>query len=438
MKKVMFAVIALALVAAIATPALAVTAEFKGQYRVRGYYDSSRLLLDASDNSHAWMDMRFRLQTTFVINDSMSVVTRFDALDQRRFGTSDADNKYQTLDFDRAWMKIKTGYGLFEFGRMSGAQFGTTFMDDETERDRLKYTLPMGDFTVIAIFEKNVERDSLTYPAPDYSDSDTATYWLAGVYKSEPLVGGILLGYTNNKSMSDIAFSTHPYDQNFWTIDPYFTAKFDAFTVQGEAFWRTGKAMEFDRKVYSGVNKGLEDVDFDAWAWNLEGQYAYGPVSFQIGYAWMGGQGSDPKATKVKTLGTLGGDWDKLWILTTTENDDLYAGLGGPGVGNISGYGMTGQNGAKVFYFGIGYKPFDNLALNFVYGNAKAEAPLSDKWSKDYGSEYDFSVAYQINPNLQYKAIAAYLDAGDFWQFGDSSVKLTNNYSLFHEIVMSF
>lgn len=435
MKKVMFAVIALALVAAIATPALAVTAEFKGQYRVRGFYDSSRLLDDANDNSHAWMDMRFRLQTTFVINDNMAVVTRFDALDDRRFGTTDAQNNNQSLDFDRAYMRIKTQYGKFEIGRREGNTFGTTFMDYEDDYDQIHYTYDMGKFTFIGVFQKDVERDSQTYPKPDYSDSDKATYQAGCVYKAEPVTGGMLVSYTNDKTMSDPTFSANPADADYWTFNPYFTGKYDAFTLQGELMWRTGKAAEYDRKAYAAQNAAMKDADWDAWAYNLEGGYAYGPLSFQLGYAWMQGQGSNPKETDVKSFGTLGGDWDKLWILTSTENADMTAGLGG--AGNLNG-GLVGWNGAKIIYAGVGYKPFDSLALNFVYGNAKAESPVSDKWSKDYGSEYDFSVVYAINPNLTYTAIAAYLDAGDFWQYGDSSRKLTNNYSLFNEIKLSF
>ena len=433
MKKLMLLAVVAAMVVALAAPAFAVTTEFKGAYRIRGFYDSSRLLDDAQANSHAWMDMRLRLMTTFVINENMQLVTRFDALDNKRWSTGE-DNSGD-IDFERAYMKVKTQYGLFEAGRMAGRQFGTTFVDTEIDADRLKYTLKYSDFILGAVFEKIAEVDSLTFPFPDYSDTDAATYYLFGVYKTEPLTAGLLIGYTNSKAASDyVGVGSTPYDSNFWTIDPYFIYKFDAFSVQGEAMFRTGNAMEYDRKQYEALNAGLKDIDWDAWAYNLEGTYAYGPMSFQLGYAWMQGQGSNKNDTKVKTLGTLGEDWDKLWILTSTENEDLSAGLGG--AGNINA--GVGANGAKIFYVGVGYKPFDNLALNFVYGNAKAEAPVDSTWSKDYGSEYDFTVNYAINPNLNYMFIAAYLDSGDFWQFGDSKMKLENNYSLFNEITMSF
>ncbi|MBI5846309.1 MAG: hypothetical protein HZB23_16760 [Deltaproteobacteria bacterium] len=445
MKKLIFLAVAAALVVAMAAPAFAVTAEFQGAYRIRGFYDSSRLLDDAQANSHAWMDMRLRLQTTFVVNENMQLVTRFDALDNKRWSAGE-DNSGD-IDFERAYMVVKTGYGTFEAGRMGGRMFGTLFQDGEIDADCIKYSKSYKDFTFLAIFEKVGEVDSTTFPVPDYSDSDAAIYYLGGIYNTEALNGGLLLSYTNSKTASDATLDPNPYDSSFWDINPYVTGKWNAFTFTGEAVFRTGNAMEYDRKQYAAQNAGLNDVDWDAWAYNLEGGYVYGPLSFQLGYAWMQGQGSNANDTKVKSLATLGGDWDKLWILTSTENDGIAGGLAGVGNLNcterkIKGANgapcVVGHNGAKIFYAGVGYKPFDNLALNFVYGNAKAEAPVDSTWSKDYGSEYDFTVNYAINPNLNYMFIAAYLASGDFWQFGDSKMKLENNYSLFNEIKMSF
>ncbi|MBW2602568.1 MAG: hypothetical protein JRD47_11775, partial [Deltaproteobacteria bacterium] len=86
-----FTVIALALVATFmfVVPAMAVDVEFSGQYRVRGMYMDNTSLNDDTGASDAYMDMRFRLQTVFKINDNLKLTTRFDALDNKIWGDGD-------------------------------------------------------------------------------------------------------------------------------------------------------------------------------------------------------------------------------------------------------------------------------------------------------------------------------------------------------------
>ena len=57
------------------------------------------------------MDMRFRLESTFTVSERLSVVTRFDALDNKKYGYNDDDtlggacpSRNSNIDFDRAYM----------------------------------------------------------------------------------------------------------------------------------------------------------------------------------------------------------------------------------------------------------------------------------------------------------------------------------------------
>lgn len=452
-----FAILAVAIVALVAmtAPALATDVTFKGTYRMRGYADSTPSLDERVTKTNSFMDQRFRLETVFTVNDILSFTTRFDALDNVMWGDTTGANNPGVIDVDRAFMTIKTDFGKFDVGRMQGGVWGTDFMNSERDVERIKYTIKVGDFVGIAIMEKQAEIDGLNpvgtitgavNPVLLNSDTDQETYYLAGFYKMEAFTGGLLVGYTNGKTASDALTSGNPYDSKFWTLDPYFEAKVMDFTIVGEAMFRFGDAMEFDRKQFAAINKPLKDIDWDAYAWNLEGQYVVGPLSFQLGYAWMQGQGSDPKATKIRSLGNLGVDWSKLWILTATEDPVTSGQLGY--VGNING-GNIGINGAKIIYLGAGFKPMENLSLEVVYGNAKAESPLVDTWSTDYGNEYDLKVVWDIYDNLRYTFIAAYLDSGDFWQqpvFANNpgtyaraaDVRLDDVYSLFNELQISF
>ena len=79
----------------------------------------------------------------------------------------------------------------------------------------------------------------------------------------------------------------------------------------------------------------------------------------------------------------------------------------------------------------------EDLTISALYAWGEAES-APNGWSNEFGSEYDLSVTYQIMDNLEYSAIVAYLDAGDFWQQGNTSADLENNLSLFHSLELSF
>lgn len=472
MKRTIFAVVAIAIAMVIAAPAMAVDLGFQGEYRVRAYSDSVTSLDTLQKVSNSWMDHRFRLQTVFTVTDNLSITTRFDAFDGETWGQPDITAPAR-LTFDRVYMTIKTDYGMFDVGRMQGSVWGTLFADSERDVDRIKFTTKLDNFVIIGIYEKDIELDAFI----NASDTDSETYWLAGVYRGETFTAGLLTGYTQNKTASENANS---FEGKFWRMLPYFKASWEDFTLQGEAVFGFGKAIEWDNGqylannsypgtaaapiVFGGVTYAggpFKDVDLDAWMWNLEAGYGMGPLSFEMGYAWAQGQGTDglldvnglPSQTaKRKTFGTLGADWDKLYILTSTENALLTGGLGGSG--NLNAGGTASQAGAKIFYLGATFKPMENLSLGVIYGNAKAESVTKLNQSDNFGNEYDFKLVWDIMDNLQYTFIAAYLDCGDFWQrevydanyIGAPAplpqnvhqVKLENTYSLFNELKISF
>jgi hypothetical protein len=493
MKKSIFTVVALIAALAMAAPALAYDLNLEGSLRSRGFFDSCNSLNSDYDNSSAWYNMRLRVRPTLTVSDNLKIHGRFDVLDDVRWGDYSSN---RDTDWDRLWMSITTDYGKLEVGRMTGATWGTNFLDCAASADRIKYTIAFDELIMGAVYEKggdsskNGEVDSY-YTS---TDSDYDKYFLFGLYKSEMITGGLLIGWYNDKRGSDIydtyltyqgvtgacgtdiaaapgnpltPFGVTPYDREFWFFNPYGVVKVDDLTVQAEIFYHIGKFWEFDQAQYKDINKypfgdnagkKLKNWDYDAWAWNLEAQYDMGPFNFQAGYAWLQGQGETDysKSDKINAIGTIGCDWEKLWILTGTEDDNLYVQGSGPECG-LGGWGNLGdgpsatslaQNGAKIFYVGAGFKPMENLNLEVLYGNAKAEAPLSDKWSKDYGSEYDFTLTWDIMDNLKYTFIAAYLDAGDFFKDSSSYTAslhgtapisdLENTYSLFHELELSF
>ena len=61
-----------------------------------------------------------------------------------------------------------------------------------------------------------------------------------------------------------------------------------------------------------------------------------------------------------------------------------------------------------------------------------------DKIDDDMGNEYDFTLTWKFLDNLEYKFVAAYLDAGDFWQQGDDSDDIEDLYTFYNSLTLTF
>ena len=415
MKKLTIIALALCLAVVMAAPVMAVDADFSGEYRVRGSY-VEHYDLKSTSPSHDFMDMRFRLQTVFKASDNLSVTTRFDALDNNMLGSTLTNDGTAASDisFDRAYMTIKTDFGKFDLGRMSGGAWGTSFIDNETEKDRIKFTKTMDNMTLYLVYQKNEENDYTT-TSTLASDEDSETYYLLTKYKLEDTTAGLLLAFTNNKA-------TETATTRKYSAAPYFVSKFGPLTIQGELQYNWGDTDNDGTVV---------DVDIKELAYNVEASYNFGPGSVMAGYAFVSGDNDD--ATEDSAFGHVGDDWEKLFILTTSEITDLDTNLGS--IGNLS----EDQNeGSKIIYGGANFSPLDNLNIGFVVGHAEADKVQTGKTKDEYGTEYDLTLNWQIYDNLTYTAIAAYLDAGDLYEEYAGAANFDDTYALFHQLQLSF
>ena len=426
MKK--FAIIAVAICAAfiMAAPAMAIDADFSGAYSVRGFYNSHVNLRDNA--SDAYMNMCLELNTVFKVTDNLSLTTRIMGLEDKNWGDSDDASSTidpavlpdipvtDDLDLDYVYMTIKTDFGKFDIGRMLGGPLGNDFADFEYEADRIKYTKVIDNFKVVAIFQKWVEGDS---PSTAVADQDREDYYLCGGYAAEDIAAGLAVEFTNDKRIATQTTRTY-------ILDPYFNAKFGALALQGEVFYKFGDT-EYDAA-------GLDDLDKDAIAYNLEASYDLGMASVMAGYAFFSGD-NDPLDDEDNEFEYgVGDNWRRLFILTSDEDPVLCGNLGG--AGNLSWTGGNTQYGAKIYYAGASFMPMENLQLGLVVGLADAdEVPAGVE--DDYGTEYDLTLNWKIYDNLTYRAIAAFLDAGDIWK-GPGTDDIENTYALFHELKLTF
>ena len=427
MKKVILIGVALCMALVIAAPAMALDTKFSGYFFVKGYHNSNYGLND-NDASDSYMTMKLRVRTDFMVSDNLSLTTRFDALDNKRWGDDDlntgrdADN----IDWDRAFMTIKTDYGVFSAGRMSAQSWGTSFNDTNTEKDRLKWVGSFGDLTTIVIYQKSAEGDE----GRDVSDQDADVYYFAPYYKMDNMTFGILWGYVINKTVAD-------RDDKFLVSVPYFTGQFGPVGLQGEL-----RHHGFGERDYDDPN--IKDQDYKALAWNLEGSYSMDMFKFELGWVHVDGQGTDKDL--VGYGGAIGDDWEKIWILTGSTDDNTAASLGG--VGNLSDTGSAAggplaQHGCDLYYGGVTVMPMEGLDVGLLvaYGQADEEKDqFGNKLDDEYGWEYDLRLNYKIFDNLNYSFIAAYLDAGDFWKDkgGIDKKDFEDNFHLYHALTLTF
>ncbi len=236
-----------------------------------------------------------------------------------------------------------------------------------------------------------------------------------------------------------------------YIADPYFIAKFGGFTLKGELQYGWGE-VDFD---------GLaQDLDVEVLQYLVEAGYAAGPVSFRAGYWFMSGD-NDITDDKHESMAYIEPNKDlDIAFLLTGDNDhytsDLTDSLGG-GIGNFAGNsqnplaanpyaGALALSGAKMLYLGFDYKPMDTLTLGLSWANAKADKPPGPmiygpgepNWDDDVGNEYDFKVVWKPWENLEYKFIAAYLEAGDFWKQGNPSAKIDDLTTFYNALTISF
>jgi len=431
MKKISMIGFTLALAMLITVPAMALDTTFSGEYRVRGFLkDSPTLRADDAGTTH--MDARIRVKTEFKISDDIKLVTRFDALDNKVWGLADHDNgDKNNIDFDRAYINFKTKLGIFEIGRMQAKTWGNKFADAYTDRDRIKYILPLGDLTVVAVYGKKISTD---HDSSAVADGDYDGYSLAGVYKMKNGVTGLLLHLESN--MTDIgAPAGDSVDKKEFFVNPFVDITImDNIKLLGELKYQFGE-WDYDNRA---------DDDIARFAANIEATAGLGAFSVTGGYAYVSGDANgDADNEQTWFMGGVGGDWDRIWILTNNE-DRSYTNLGG--LGNLTDGSnpfdpnvddAAARYGAKIAYLGGNISPMEGLDVGLLVALSKAE-DVPAGWSDEHGMEWDLTLSYKIYDNLSYNFIAAFLAAGDFWKRDDPSVDLENTYSLYQQLKLKF
>ena len=103
-------------------------------------------------------------------------------------------------------------------------------------------------------------------------------------------------------------------------------------------------------------------------------------------------------------------------------------------------------DGYQLLYAGVDYALTDTISLGFIAGMSKADEVPSNSAGKNYdddqGVEYDATFTWNLTKNLQYKAVAAYLDGGDYWNTRTTGIYDNDIdpdiYTLYHKLTLTF
>jgi hypothetical protein len=435
--------------------------------------------------------MQLQVNTETKVNDNVTLYTRCNILDKilSSQSTNEDTADYSTnIQFDRAWMDVKTPVGLFRIGRKEGIKWGTDFFDDGKDwgTDRVEYFLPIpvGDdkFVIGLVGEKALETQT--------QNRDNEKFYITGTYINKDFRTGLLVGYYDYRTMSaeagtdsttidaattaftsaatlpdmvstgttlvtELASYTPRMSSQFYYVAPYFSGKIGPISINAEFDYISGKAQlrpnasavaaiaALDASLIPAFNdygtlftNAYKEKDINMMAYWVEAGFTANPATINVGYAFLSGD-------KDRTSGDLEGaaylapcaDWGKVFILTSGMG--IHGTNAVPGFSNITNRGSAmNWAGLSMPYIAGKVAASDSLTLGALFAYAQADDEPAG-YDGDYGMETDLTLSWKFLGNLEYKATAAYLMTGDFFKYG-TTAKVGDMITLYHQIILTF
>jgi hypothetical protein len=504
MKKMLVLALGVLLVVAFSAPAaMAETKfDFSGHYRVRynvynnwngiPFYGGPTDNSDEEDKNASW-DHRFRFDPTFTVSDCLKLRGRIRAYNSN-WGTNNGSGTMADLFLKRAWMEIKTKYGMFKIGRMyagsagldplgyTGSMFISTAhgvftniqpFDNTYDGDRIVYALPLGAFTLTAVYEKVTEVDNANtgsqgnYPLSPGYDDDRDKYALVGAYKWATGGASVTGIYTRARNLSSgLAAPENDIELDMFNINPAVIATFGPFSTHAEFMygWGTRKYDEYATNLNNLAARS--DDDLEGWGVYLDGWYNYGPG--EVGMLFQYVQGTNwERAGNESFEGVVGyspGDHYPYVVGDfLVQNHDLTDGAlandtNGDGFldGGDRNYWSVGVHAnhslserlmlhAALGYFSLVNTPDNatyNAALNAARGTVGVNY-VTEEIDNDLGWEIDLGLNWKIMEGLDFTSMFGYFFGGSAWELGGAvnntlDVEVGNAYAWRNMLWLSF
>jgi hypothetical protein len=445
MKRFWLVLLSLGLIMAFSTSAFAVDVKFSGTYYAAGMYLNKTSLQDVAGMnslSTAMYFQRLRLRTQFVIAPGINLITRMDMMERAWGATRTAPGiaagnqssgtvaENENIAVDQVYVSAVTPIGVFGVGYQPDGMWGTMFMNSDSQVPKITYTLPIGNFMILAQLAKAAEG---SYPYPNAvagvnlnaADNDYDLGYLMGIYKDKTLEAGFLYLYANGAHTRPVL----NYRSKLHLLSPYVKATLGPVYVEGELRYVFGNTALMD--------SGVGDVSLSGLAGYLNAVASFGPVYVGGTFAYL--SGDDPATTdKVEggagILISGGQDWNPCLILFNYDRTTW--------AGAMPGYNGTGAQNmmANAWFYQVkgGVKPTDKLDIGLSVSMAKADKVAAGMVSKDYGYEIDVTGTYKITNNLSYMLGFGYLLTGDYFKGTSTANPVANNYLVINKLTLTF
>ena len=468
LKTVVILCLSALLVLAFTAPALAETkVDFSGAFRVRHWTrNNTATLADESEDEFAqqYFDQRFRLYTTFMPSEALAVDIKMEAANNK-WGTQESGLRYvraarnpnvltsvtgvdsdgdgvidalQTTstslggahydsspEFYEAYMTIKSKLGMFVIGRSSASVAGLQLLgysgsgfqasevfDSEGPADRIKWGIPIGNFFIAALYQKNLELDE----ALAANDQDSDMFAFQPVIKFANGAANFLVAHLRSRTTPGV-------DINATMFDPSALVQFGPVALHGEFKYFIG-TMDFE-------DDALEDQDLTGWAFYIDVLYNYGPGEVCLQYFYSSG---DDDASDNELGGQAGSGADFTPFLVATDST-VSGPIGGQTLNDASNWSMVGLwadhsiTEDLMIHAAVGY---------FRINEVGEEAGYPADTDNHYGNEIDLGLQWNLMGNLTFTTIAGYFMSGDYFQFGDDNVEVGDAYVWKNQLNLSF
>jgi len=441
MKRFLVILLSLGLLAAFSTMVFALDVKFSGEYYAAGMYlDRTTLKKDTATDgpSTAFYYQRLRLRTNFTVSKGLSLITRADLMERAWGAARSVPGVVQAADsagtvaenenivFDWAYVNYRAPIGVFDAGYMNYGSTGTIFGNNSAPQARIKYSLPIGPFTVNTAISKVKEKSLTAINAATTADADNDVYHLEGVYKWKTGVAGLNVNYYRSAENRPPA---NNYKSTYFLFTPYAFAKIGPVALQAELNYANGKTRLYDD------NSGLDDVKLENWSgWiDATADFKMAYVGASIAYV----SGDDPGTADKVEGGTISGgrDWNPCLIMFNYYDRAQWA-------GNLTGYNGATDNGlmANAWFFQVrgGVRPIDKLDIMASVSYANADKKPAGFVKNAYGYEVDVTATYKITNNLSYMLGVGYLFTGDYYKGASDANSLSNDYLVLNKLTLTF
>jgi len=470
MKKLWLVLLSLGLFMAFSVSASAADVKFSGEYYAAGLYLNHVRMQDpapAFSRSTAFFYQRLRVGTDFVVSPCLRLVTRMDIMERvwepdntgnDAFGrpvAPDITNDARNLDFDVVYIDYTSPIGKFQIGYQPDYTWGTIWANRTTgpTTGQIKYFLPIGPVVLFAGYAKEDENDySVQYTGTTATDKDQNSYRIGPIFqfKGNNASGeaGVLFTYDDVRQYSGPAVGF--FEQDVYTVQPYFKAKFGPVALQGEVNYAFGQ-----RDFETNIPGTLEDRDINSFSAFLDGDVNLGIVDFGGSFAFVQGQDPDDNNANggdINNQLTGGRDWDPCLIMFNNTTMNSWVGTPNNGVPwpgtapnstyvSNSNYMTTPWGEMQNAWFGqlrVGVKPIPQLRLATSVSYAAAHEKPANTFDRDYGWEVDVTGTYKITNNLSYMLGGGYLFIGDYFQNGADTNDLNDNFIIINKLTLAF